>query len=284
MQLLLYFQRNEWILLMLLLMFCNISCGKDCGEPPDVAEAKPDLKGKNRPYRVGTTITYNCFPGYYHHGENTAYCVLKDKTSIWLPPNMSCEPVQCGDPGYVRNGRQLTHVYIFGRNVTYVCNPGYELTDERGPTGKEEYTMWCLPSGLWDKSVPTCNKVICPYLENPENGNVVYTERTYRAKAQYTCDEGFLLKGPEERKCQENKTWSELQPSCTEITCPTPVLPGGQIYNILGDDNKVGSLVIYSCGRGNQRTVKCLNSGVWSRDAPICAGRLNLFMNITKKF
>ncbi|XP_013783101.1 protein lev-9-like [Limulus polyphemus] len=259
----LHFQRREWSLLVLLLMVFKFSYEQGCGEPPDVPEAEPKLEGRRPPYAVGTNITYSCFLGFNLHGESVAYCVMKDGTAQWLPLNMNCDPVLCGDPGYVLNGRQLSHVYTFGNNVTYVCNPGFELANDRGPTGKESYTLWCLPNGNWDKPAPQCVAIKCPPLENPENGAVIYKERTYRANAQYTCSEGFSLNGPEERSCQEDRKWSGSDPSCTEITCPEPVLPGGRIYDISKNNYKVGSLIIYICNEGGEKTKNCEMPREW---------------------
>ncbi|XP_076351409.1 P-selectin-like isoform X1 [Tachypleus tridentatus] len=269
----LHFQRRVWSILVLLLPVFNFSYEQGCGEPPDVPEAEPNLQGRRPPFVVGTNITYSCFLGFNLRGGNIAYCVMKDGTAQWLPLNMNCDPVMCGDPGYVMNGRQLSHIYTFGNNVTYVCNPGFELANERGPTGKESYTLWCLPNGNWDKPAPQCVAIKCPSLENPENGVVRYKEQTYRAKAQYTCNEGFSLNGPDERICQEDRKWSGPDPSCTEITCPEPVLPRGRIYDISQNNYKVGSLIIYSCNEGGeQKTVKCQENGSWNRSPPVCPG------------
>lgn len=48
-----------------------------------------------------------------------------------------------------------------------------------------------------------------------ENGNVVSDENLLGGVARYSCDETYVLDGPEERTCQDNGMWSGDEPMCT---------------------------------------------------------------------
>ena len=47
-----------------------------------------------------------------------------------------------------------------------------------------------------------------------ENGNVVSNGTLLGAVAQYSCDETYVLDGPEQRICQDNGMWSGDEPVC----------------------------------------------------------------------
>ena len=55
---------------------------------------------------------------------------------------------------------------------------------------------------------------ICSSPSGVQNGRVVHTKYTFRGVAIYICDAGYDLIGPEVRSCQDNRTWSGLDPFC----------------------------------------------------------------------
>ncbi len=54
----------------------------------------------------------------------------------------------------------------------------------------------------------------CPELANPENGAVTISGLTPGSTADYVCDDGFAIVGPQRRVCQRNGEWTEEAPEC----------------------------------------------------------------------
>ncbi len=56
--------------------------------------------------------------------------------------------------------------------------------------------------------------VQCPALIAPDNGNVHVGGRYPGNRADYSCNDGFSLKGVGWRKCQDNGQWTREAPTC----------------------------------------------------------------------
>ena len=55
---------------------------------------------------------------------------------------------------------------------------------------------------------------MCPRLEPPNDGSVLYSDRIVGSEAQYSCNEGFSLVGDASVICQSDGTWSGEEPIC----------------------------------------------------------------------
>ena len=58
--------------------------------------------------------------------------------------------------------------------------------------------------------------VECPDLTNPEHGVVSYDTHVYESAAEYSCDPGFRLNGPDIATCLWDGNWSD-PPTCERI-------------------------------------------------------------------
>ena len=56
--------------------------------------------------------------------------------------------------------------------------------------------------------------VDCGSLEDPDNGQVDFSNTTFESTANYTCDLGYNLNGNSTRTCEANVIWSGDPPSC----------------------------------------------------------------------
>ena len=54
----------------------------------------------------------------------------------------------------------------------------------------------------------------CEDLDDPRNGDVKLTGTTVGSTATYVCDDGFVLRGNQLRKCLSNGRWSGNEPFC----------------------------------------------------------------------
>ena len=85
-------------------------------------------------------------------------------SGVWLDPylakfivlswltctNLTFTAVNCGKPSEITNGKVIGSKYEYGHHVTYICDPGYNMTD---PTAN---SRTCSNSGYWTGVSPTC--------------------------------------------------------------------------------------------------------------------------------
>ncbi|GMR33765.1 hypothetical protein PMAYCL1PPCAC_03960, partial [Pristionchus mayeri] len=110
----------------------------------------------------------------------------------------------------------------------------------------------------------------CPTLFDIPNGRVHWGgEGHFGANAEYSCDAGYVLVGPSQRRCQGNKEWSGALPVCRlQLKCGAPpetayAVHDGQSYT---GEFDLDSEVHYSCMAGYNKynlegtlsTSKCL--------------------------
>ena len=57
-------------------------------------------------------------------------------------------------------------------------------------------------------------EIDCGRLSSPENGAVTFRSTTFGSRADYSCNDGFLLLGLSSRMCMENGSWSGEAPVC----------------------------------------------------------------------
>ena len=56
--------------------------------------------------------------------------------------------------------------------------------------------------------------VDCGPLPHPAHGTVQYVRSIYGSEATYNCNDTYVLLGENQRTCQVNGEWSELEPLC----------------------------------------------------------------------
>ena len=54
----------------------------------------------------------------------------------------------------------------------------------------------------------------CGSLQDPLNGKVQFTDTTLGATAIYTCNQGYVLVGTQQRNCKSQGVWAGDSPSC----------------------------------------------------------------------
>ncbi|XP_072026993.1 uncharacterized protein [Amphiura filiformis] len=97
------------------------------------------------------------------------------------------------------------------------------------------------------------NIIICNSLVAPANGGLYFTRTSVGGVVTYTCDEGFMLMGMEQRVCQENGQWFGRIPTCTEIPVigPSMFLLDQSVYLVLEN----GNYIIITIRRSGDRRV-----------------------------
>ncbi|XDB58364.1 hypothetical protein AB1E18_011777 [Capra hircus] len=234
-------------------------------------------------FAPGLTVTYSCEPGYLLLGENTIHCLSSGDWSAVAP---TCKEAQCEPPRSFLNG-QIKRPTSFGvgATVNFSCNEGYRL---QGPLSSqcvivEQRTFWT--------KMPACEEILCPSPPPILNGRHTGTSSVifrYGRTVSYTCDPGpekgvnFILVGERTIRCttdsQKTGTWSGPAPRCelsvSEVRCPPPQIPRGQISSGQRDQYSYNDTVVFACIFGftmkGSRAVRCNAQGTWEPSVPVC--------------
>ncbi|KAG8455052.1 hypothetical protein GDO86_001318 [Hymenochirus boettgeri] len=220
-----------------------------CGKPS--APANGIVLGTRFFYQ--DTILYQCNTGYETHGPTERVC---QANKLWSDMEPQCKKISCGAPEPLENGIMLGVGHLFGNEIHYSCNPGFEL---QGPSRRI-----CHLDKLWLPSPPKCISVTCDTLPHIANAAYILSGNTYMQNVTYTCNIGYYLVGSPNVTCQVNGTW--------KIRCEIPgYLENGQIEY---DNVTVGSIVKYQCHTGysleGERFRECTTDGKWNHPVPLC--------------
>ncbi|XP_064400490.1 sushi, von Willebrand factor type A, EGF and pentraxin domain-containing protein 1-like isoform X2 [Halichondria panicea] len=176
-------------------------------------------------------------------------------------PNRLCPLLRSPNNGVVR---------VNDGRATYTCNNGYTLFGS--------YSRFCLSSGSWSGSNPSCQLIsgaTCPVLNNPSNGQVSVSSHAIGGTAIYSCNTGYGLTGSSSRTCLSSCNWSGSNPSCqliSRLTCPVLIIPSNGQVSV--SSYFIGGIATYSCKTGyrlsgsSSRT--CLRGCYWSGSDPSC--------------
>ena len=213
-----------------------------------------------------TTLIHSCNKGFRLEGADSSFC---SEQGLWEPAAPSCVQITCPDISAVRllNGVVVftANFGIYGSNVQYVCNTGYNLV---GASQRE-----CTERGEWEGAAPVCEIVSCLQPGDILNGLFVGKDFTFGAEVRYECAEGHFLVGVASRTCQADGLWKGEKPRCEPVTCPEidTAFENGEVTTL---SNTFGGLVRYSCFPGfvlrGETLRKCLASGEWSGAEPTC--------------
>ncbi|XP_076046526.1 sushi, von Willebrand factor type A, EGF and pentraxin domain-containing protein 1-like [Oratosquilla oratoria] len=206
------------------------------------------------------TADYSCEHGYLIQGETEIVCSFGN----WSSPNISCIPVNCGEPPIPLNGKITAKHFQYGSVANYTCMDGYHLVGNP--------SIFCDHDGFWKGSLPECQPVDCGIPEGPENGEVENTHTEYGAQALYYCNEGYQLFGNDTRTCLASGEWSDNMPQCHRVSCGELEPPSKGF--IMGVSYLYGDLIRFGCEKGHVLEGKaeafCDASGQWTATPPDC--------------
>ncbi|XP_017270013.1 sushi domain-containing protein 1 isoform X2 [Kryptolebias marmoratus] len=247
----------------------TLSCQEQlCGGPPTVLNTGQVWNGSSTP---GSTVTYYCKAGFYHHGgSNESVCTVN---GYWTKPDILCKEVDCGEPLPIPHAGVLwDKSSAVGSQVAYTCDDGYVSVGEGN-------VSVCTASGEWDQTSLSCQEIICAeplFIQHahrrwdgaPHIGSVVF----------YQCEEGYYARGQRSYSvCGKNGLWEDVDLWCEEINCGSPqILPD---TNLLWDHNsRPGSVVLYECMDGfyqqsGNNFSTCSLSGEWGEVSIKCKAK-----------
>eukprot|EP00075_Anas_platyrhynchos_P030136 XP_027319389.1 E-selectin isoform X2 [Anas platyrhynchos] len=248
------------------------SCEAVTCPAPSIAHGSVNCSDPSANVTWGTNCTFTCEEGFVLKGQDTLQC---GSSGNWTKEQPSCEAVTCPVPsiahGSVNCSDPSVNV-IWGTNCTFTCEEGFVL---EGPD-----TLQCESSGNWTKEQPSCKAVTCPALTPIANGSVTCSHPsanvTWGNNCTFTCEEGFVLKGPDTLHCESSGNWTEEQPSCKAVTCPalTPIANGSVNCSDPSANVTWGTNCTFTCEEGfvlkGQDTLQCGSSGNWTKEQPSC--------------
>ncbi|GFR11206.1 sushi, von Willebrand factor type A, EGF and pentraxin domain-containing protein 1 [Trichonephila clavata] len=112
----------------------------------------------------------------------------------------------------------------------------------------------------------------CAIPNLPPNGEVAVNGMKTDAHLIYTCNPGYEIKGPSDRRCLASGDWSADEPQCARISCGFP----GYIANgyINGRQYFFQDIIQYVCNPGyrlsGESTRTCQVDNKWSGNTPRC--------------
>ncbi|PIK33679.1 hypothetical protein BSL78_29505 [Apostichopus japonicus] len=128
-----------------------------CGHPPNIINGY--IMTKDHTY--GSLLTYGCVPGYNLVSHGKLRCAV-DRS--WKGDVPSCEPVNCGIPPSIYNGKVDFNQTTYKERAFYFCNNGFDLIG----SGMHK----CLATGAWSNTSPSCQPVFCGEPRQVINGEV----------------------------------------------------------------------------------------------------------------
>ncbi|CAH1270697.1 CSMD1 [Branchiostoma lanceolatum] len=221
-------------------------------------------------YDYQDEVTFSCNQGYELDGASSVTCQADRE---WSAPVPTCEPVQCSPPSAPENGAlspEGATSYDYQDEVTFSCNPGYELDGATSVT--------CQADGEWSAPVPTCEPVQCSPPTAPENGALSSegaTSYDYQDEVTFTCNQGYGLDGAASVTCQADRQWSAPLPTCKPVQCSPPTAPENGALSPEGATSyDYQDEVTFSCNPGYEldgaASVMCQADREWSAPVPTC--------------
>ncbi|XP_044772024.1 complement receptor type 1 [Neomonachus schauinslandi] len=127
-----------------------------CKAPEEFPFAKPTTLTDESEFPIGTSLNYECSPGYFED----MFSITCLENLVWSSAEGICRRKSCEAPPEPFNG--MVHINTdtqFGSTVHYSCNEGYRLI------GSPSAVCLLLGSTVtWDKEAPMCEVILFPRI------------------------------------------------------------------------------------------------------------------------
>uniref|UniRef100_A0A8P0NUM8 Sushi domain-containing protein n=3 Tax=Canis lupus TaxID=9612 RepID=A0A8P0NUM8_CANLF len=247
-----------------------------CKAPEQLPFAKPLRLFNESEFPIGTSIKYECRPGY----QKRVFSMKCLQNSVWSSiENMCKRKYLCTENSSV----SIKHLFRFWNSDTYDLISLYQLIGHS--------SISCIISDntvVWDDDPPICETIHCEPPPDIANGDFLSTNREYFPYATvvtYRCNTGhrgeklYELVGNPSIYCtsEDNRvgTWSDLPPQCIVLNRCTPP----DIENAIRISENKSLFFLYEtvrfiCKPGfvmeGPSNVYCQRQNKWGPELPSC--------------
>ncbi|XP_036057795.1 complement component receptor 1-like protein isoform X1 [Onychomys torridus] len=265
-------------LAVLLLSLAPSTLGQ-CKVPQWFSFARSISKTDESSFPIGTSLMYECYPGYFKR----QFSIICQQNSEWTSAEDICIRKSCNTPQDPQNGIVHVHTDVqFGSSIDYICNPGYYLI---GPS-----SAVCIISDqtvAWDNEAPVCQIISCERPPSIANGDFISTTEdfhygmvvTYHCRSDARGEKLFNLVGEASLNCTSNDgkvgVWSGPPPQCMEIKkCTPPHVENAFIVSENRSSFSLRDTVEFRCQPGfhmaGASRVRCHDLNKWEPGLPTC--------------
>eukprot|EP00117_Sycon_ciliatum_P010990 scpid73632/ scgid12649/ Sushi, von Willebrand factor type A, EGF and pentraxin domain-containing protein 1; CCP module-containing protein 22; Polydom; Selectin-like osteoblast-derived protein; Serologically defined breast cancer antigen NY-BR-38 len=223
---------------------------RPCPGPPTIDNGVV-MSNSSASYAYDDNVFVQCSMG--HSGNGNITCLADGGWSMLI-----CSASVCGAVSKPANGGVFMTGTTYGATASFSCNVGYNLNGSS--------SINCPENGTWS-ATPSCDRVTCAVLMNPMYGTVRAAANDYLAKANYSCNTGYVLSGDAVPTCLLTGEWSSQPPTCQPRPCPGP--PNTNNGVVMSDPSAsyaYGDSVYVQCNTGHSGSdnITCTADGTWS--------------------
>ncbi|CAH1277580.1 PAPPA [Branchiostoma lanceolatum] len=211
----------------------------------------------------GDSCSVQCNRGYLPIGPRQVMCIK----GRWNTEDLSCKPMDCGEPNIPHASIVCKEGHSFGRKCTFKCKPPAKLQGG-------DNTIRCEEDGLWSLPQAFC-QLICGPPPQQDNANLATrrcldtSNHHVGTSCKFRCKRGYHVVGASSHSCSEEGLWEG--PTCDRVKCksPPPMFKG--LYNCTrGLDYQ--SRCTLKCGEHDKMgtTITCQRDGNWDGVFKMC--------------
>nr|XP_017534838.2 E-selectin isoform X1 [Manis javanica] len=248
----------------------------ECGALTEPANGVVECPQSPGGFPWNTTCAFHCQEGFELLGAQRLQCTSSGK---WDNEEPVCKAVTCSAMGHPQDGsvscrHSPAGQFAFKSSCSFTCKEGFVL---QGPTQTE-----CTARGQWTQQAPTCEAFQCEALSSPERGYVNCLPGTSGSfhsgsSCEFSCEQGFVLKGPQKLQCGATGEWDSEKPTCEAVRCDTVRQPRGGAVRCSHPPTgqfTYKSSCAFSCEEGfelhGSPHLECTPEGRWTQEVPSC--------------
>ncbi|KAK7817878.1 hypothetical protein U0070_005521 [Myodes glareolus] len=223
-----------------------------------------------------TTCAFACDEGYRRVGVQSLQCT---SSGVWDNEKPSCKAVTCDaipqpQHGSVSCSNSTVGGLAFKSSCNFTCDQSYTL---EGPAQVE-----CSVEGQWTPQIPVCKAFQCKALSRPPRGSMKCLPSASGpfhngSSCEFSCDQGFELKGSKRLQCGPGGEWDSKEPTCSAVKCDAPPQPQNGLMecaHATTGNFTYKSMCSFQCNKGfklhGSAQLECTSQGQWAQEVPSC--------------
>ncbi|XP_039726199.1 membrane cofactor protein isoform X4 [Pteropus medius] len=246
-----------------------------CDDPPRYESMMLKDVSKDL-YHPGDQIEFKCRLGFKPIVPLLPTTAICQANNTWTPLQEACTRKSCPQLADPSNG-QVNGTFLFGSEVHFVCNEGYELVGAK--------ILYCEISEntvAWSGDPPQCEKIMCQPPGDIPNGKHTSSHKDvfeYNEVVIYSCNpsggpDEYSLVGESRLVCSGRGTWSSALPECKVVKCQYPVVKNGRLIAGFARKFYYNAQVVFECVQGfhlkGNSTIVCGANNEWQPKMPEC--------------